>query len=114
MRSHSPWLADAERGPCYRFGLPGGPTGGRSAALDVAMHDDHGEPVLAEVRAQRFGDHDRAMVSTGAPDRDREVRLALPHVARHRDVEQGSESLHERPVVGLLVHVVADALIRAR
>ena len=50
----------------------------------------HGPEVpLAQPRRELLGDHDRAMEAAGAPDRDREPRLALVDVGRDEQVEDG-------------------------
>src|SRR4051794_40765262 len=58
-------------------------------SLGVAV-DDLDEHVVASgvARAEVLGDRHGPMAATSAPDRDREVRLALGHVLRQQEVEQ--------------------------
>src|SRR5439155_12368861 len=84
-----------------------------SVPVEVAVLDGHGKAVPREVAREVLGHHHGPVAPAGTPDADHQVGLPLRHVARHRDVEQRREPLHE-PAVGVLaLHVVADLRVRA-
>src|ERR1700727_2102064 len=63
-------------------GLPG-------ALVDVPVGDRHVEALVLAVALEKvLGDRDRTVASTGAADRDHEVRLALGAVLRQQKAQQ--------------------------
>src|SRR5215211_6218167 len=66
------------------------------SAIDVAVLDlDEVAAVVAEVRGEVLRDHDRAVASAGAADRDDEVRLALGDVLREEILQQRQHAVVE-------------------
>src|SRR3954453_7451983 len=73
------------------------------------MEDGHRpEVTLAEPGRQLLADHDRAMESAGAADRDREARLSLLDIGGHEQVQHLLERGEELAGDRLAEHVLAD------
>src|SRR5689334_24494564 len=64
-------------------------------SIDVAMADEDAMSAHLETAAELVDEHDRAMPSAGAPERDREVALPLAPVARQGEAEQIDEPPEE-------------------
>ncbi len=91
----------------FRSGLPG-------ALVDVAVGDRHVELlVVAITLGQVLGDHDRTVASTGAADRDHEMRLTLGDVLRQQEVEQRMQPLIQLLQPAVARDVLDDALVVA-
>src|SRR5262245_2268030 len=75
-------------------------------ALGVAVAGEPPVAVRLEAAAELLDQGDRAVSATGAAERDGEVALPLPPVARQGELEQVDETLQEFLRLVPLEHVV--------
>src|SRR5439155_7116633 len=88
---------------------PSATTRGRSATFDVTVVDVGRDAVQLQPARELVGDHNAAVSAAGAPDADREVRLALPLVRGQQQREQPIELVEERAGLRLAEHGVTHA-----
>ena len=67
--------------------------------------------VTAQPAGQFFGQCDRSVLTSGAPDRNREVTLALARVRRDEHLEQMFVTLQELGGRWLIEHVATDGFV---
>src|SRR5438046_1116882 len=70
--------------------------------VHVAMHDGRFEALPSQELTDLFGEHHRAVVTTGTTHRDRQIRLAFVHVVGQEEGQQFVEFGEELLGVGLL------------
>src|SRR5438874_3397252 len=85
---------------------------------DVSVQHARSEAARRHPLGQLLSDDHRAVTSTRAPDRDREVRLALLHECRQQEPEELVELGEERVALGLPedigAHVVVEPGLRSQ